>query len=228
MGRAILIFICSLIFTLGPLSLTEGWAEKPPNEWETFVNHYRSLVVDGKEELARRMLDQRSADIEEYVQTLSERDQEIWSRLIQTDGKAMEESGVESALTFLEAVSSEDRVLFLKGKVNELTYLVKMSEPENFLVQWEIIRPTLSRFSDQQEIMFTEQMIHQYTIQNSEMTQNRLIEQLNLLVKEEEADAIIWTILTVGGSILLTLVYVGGKKYRARSIIRHRLKDGNS
>lgn len=235
MGRAIILILSSLILTVTLINKTEGWTAEAPNRWESFIAQYRHLVSDGKDELAARMWKNTYPEMEKYVQTLTPDEYNLWSSL--TEGLKNKKQdwrfNVEPIFFFLEVTSSDKSDEILEKKLHQL---VRQVEKEHFtsrevIKQWKLVRPVINSYTIKEDVILVDEALYDWSNENSQTSRIAVINSLNNLMeplKSEESEAMIWMALIIGGSITLTLSYVGARMYRGRSKNRHKLKSGYS
>ncbi|QAS50796.1 hypothetical protein [Halobacillus litoralis] len=231
MGRAIII-LCSLIFTLIPLSQIEG-TEKNLSSWESFITQYNWLVMDEKYELADRLLNNRLPEMEQYVQTLSPRHQDTWRQLNETPAINSETKRSEQIIVFIEIFTSSQPHEIVREKLEVLSSSIE--NPQNSSLElnelWENISPAVSTIYEAEVVDTAKVSFNKLTVKDSMNERKQLIAHLNKIKQTDDGiagDAVIWTAFIVGGTILITLLYVSLRQFKSRSKIRHMVKSDNS
>ncbi|SFK00088.1 Sporulation protein YpjB (SpoYpjB) [Halobacillus dabanensis] len=235
MGRAIILILSSLILTLTLINNTEGWAAKAPDPWESFIAQYRHLVSDGKDELAERMWKNTYPKMEKYAQTLTPDEYNLWSSLTEdlNDKKHDMRFNVETIFFFLQVTSSDNSNAIIVERVHQLVRQVEQepSTSSEIINQWKLVKPVINSYTIKEDIILVDEALSDWSIANSQNSRTAVINSLNNLVeplKSDESEAVFWMALIVGGSITLTLSYVGARMYQGRSKNRHKLKSGSS
>ncbi|SDO93729.1 hypothetical protein [Halobacillus aidingensis] len=233
MGRAVLLFICSLIFTLVPSGLLHSWSEGP-SDWETFASQYRRLAADEKFDLAERLWNSKYAEMEQYVQTLPDHHKETWTHLdLYSSTDELEETKWEEGLlTFLEVTSSENPYPVIAEKLEHFSDRSVSSVPlEDIEEEWNMIRPVVMNYVDGAKMKEANQALHELSVIDSITGREKFSEKITELVKgksQQDWNAFLSTAIFIGGAILVTLLYVGAINYRESSKNRHRMKSGHS
>lgn len=233
MGRAMLLFICSLIFTLIPSGLVHSWSEGPP-DWESFASQYRRLAADGKLDLAERLWNSNYAEMEQYIQTLPDHQKETWTHLdVYSSTDELEETRwKEGLLTFLEVTSSDHPHSILAEKLGHLSDRSVSSVPlEEILDEWNWIRPVVINYADKAKVNEADQSLQELLIKDSMTARENFSGKIIALVKDksqQDGSAFLSTAIFIGGAILVTLLYVGAVNYKESSKNRHTMKRGNS
>ncbi|MGR9049941.1 hypothetical protein ACQ4XT_15050 [Halobacillus faecis] len=233
MGRVILVFICSLIFTLVPSGLTHSWSEESP-DWEAFATQYRRLAADGKFELAERLWNSKYAEMEQYVQTLSDDHKEAWIQLdIYSSTDDFKETRWEEGLiTFLEVSSSNNPYPVIAEKLEHFSNTsVTSVSLEDIQEEWNLIRPVVTNYVDVVKVNEVDQALHELAIIDSINGRENFSGKITELVKgqyQQDWNTFLSTAIFIGGAILVTLLYVGAINYRESSKNRHTMKSGHS
>ncbi|UOQ93566.1 sporulation protein YpjB [Halobacillus shinanisalinarum] len=227
MGRAILIcFVVSLSLWI-PNNGHHKYIHAEHNTWSSFTEQYRHLYHDEKYELANRMLNNRQKEMEQYISTLSNQHQEMFNKLIdpiisvQSQEQKVE---VEKFLSFINAMGSDhpqkyarQELQTLRNQINQIDQIDQ--DRASFVNNWKALLPTLQLYFDQKELSVVTQSVAVFG--NSEMlaTQQDVVRRLDKLLEDETPvinyDAFIWTAVIIGCTILITLIYVGARKYVA-------------
>lgn len=235
MGRAIILILSSLILTLTIINKTEAWTSDPSNQWDPFIAQYRLLVTDGKGELAERMWKNTYPEMEKYARSLTPDKYALWSTLTEDlkDKNQGLRFNVEPIFFFLEVTSSDN-----SGEIIEkwLDPLVRQVEEEqstynDIISYWDLVRPVINSYTIKEDIILVDKALKDWSIAESDTTKAAVVTSLDNLtkpLKSEESEAILWMAAITGGSITLTLSYVGARMYRGRSKNRHKLKSGPS
>jgi|GEM_PF-6825567 len=236
MGRAILVLLCSVIFTLTPMNkhlYLSGHSE----DWTSFFLQYKLLIQDGKYELAGKALNNRRAELENYMETLSPQKEEIGKELLQSvviDLQRTSSVEVDQLLTFMETVSANNHV----ENINTLVFNYKNSLGDNpYLTgeelqkEWEKVVPSLLTYYSYDQLIPIDEQLSQFTEGDSEQIRETIAVELNQLpeaVPTLSMEALIWTALIIGGTILITLAYVAFRKYQAINIVKGSNRRENS
>ncbi|SEH81088.1 Sporulation protein YpjB (SpoYpjB) [Halobacillus karajensis] len=232
MGRAFLLFICSLIFTLIPIGQFEARSETTPDQWESFIAQYRLLVADGKQDLAERLWNKKYLSMEQYAQTLTSTEQKTWDALLDdfSNSSHGDELTPEKIVTFLEVTSSDEPSHILSDKLGKIAEHSKTETLNDISKEWKVLRPVLFTYIEPDSIEAVDSILTDLNEHDTTMGRESLNQELNhiLIDKRAEMDAFIWTALLIGGAILFTLIYVSVRKYRARSRNRHKIRGGHS
>ncbi|MBN9653060.1 hypothetical protein J0K78_02190 [Halobacillus sp. GSS1] len=233
MGRVMLLFICSLIFTIVPSGLVHSWSEGSP-DWEAFASQYRRLAADEKFDLAERLWNSKYAEMEQYVQTLPDQHKEAWTRLdMYGSTKNLEETRWEEGLlTFLEVTSSDNPYPVITEKLEHFSDRSLSSVPlDDIEKEWNMIRPVVMNFVDKAKVQEADQALQELsivdTVTGREHFSGKIIE-LVQVKSQEDWNAFLLTVLFIGGAILVTLLYVGAINYRESSKNRHTMKSSHS
>ncbi|UOQ42725.1 sporulation protein YpjB [Halobacillus salinarum] len=236
MGRAMLLSFITVIFTLMPL-ITYGQMNTKSNDWDSFVSQYRLLVNDGKVELADRMLNNRLPDMEKYTETLPVKQREVWQKLVtpllnHNEGTPLTLKEAEPFLKYMDTLSFEDPA----QKVNEIfkdweNQLKQQTITSTELVSdWEALKPTASVFYSTAGLKQFSSSLEEWKLQNSDSTREQLVFSLNELIREHPAvldkEAFLITAIFVIGAILLTLAYVGIRKFIAEKE-KNKVRDNS-
>ncbi|REJ09712.1 hypothetical protein [Halobacillus trueperi] len=233
MGRAVLLFICSLIFTLVPSVHVHSWSEGP-SDWEAFASQYRRLAADEKFDLAERLWNSKYAEMEQYIQTLPDHHKETWKHLhLYSSTDELEETRWEEGLlTFLEVTSSENPYPVIAEKLDLFSDRSVSSVPlEDIEEEWNLIRPVVMNYVDRAKVKEANQALHELSIIDSITGRENFSKKITELVKgksQQDWNAFLSTAIFIGGAILVTLLYVGAINYRESSKNRHRMKSGHS
>ncbi|WP_394217375.1 hypothetical protein [Halobacillus trueperi] len=233
MGRAMLLFICSLIFTLIPSGLVHSWSEAPP-DWDSFASQYRRLAADGKFDLAERLWNSTYAEMEQYVQTLPDSHKESWTHLnIYSSTDDHEETRwKEGVITFLEVTSSDHPYPILAEKLEHLSDRTVSSVPiEDIKEEWNLIRPVVLNYVNKAKVNEADQSLQELSVMETHTGREHFSGKILELVKEksqQDWSTFLLTAIFIGGAILVTLLYVGAMNYRESSKNRHTMKSGHS
>ncbi|MCA1023278.1 hypothetical protein [Halobacillus litoralis] len=227
MGQVCKVVFISLIFTLMPLSLHAGWGEGATEQWDRFYNQYRSLLHDGKNETAERLLHSRVPDMEKYIEGLSAEDQAAWEHVSRS-----EEEGrlSETALIFFEVLASEDKERALEQKLMAF-HMGMFTVPVDHVIQdWETLEPVVMHVHASAETGQVRHALEQYQLQPTSESAAAASAMVEALINggSEENVSFIGMTAGVGGFIIAVLFYVGILKHPARSKIRHTIKERNS
>ncbi|MEC3885870.1 hypothetical protein VKA52_19285 [Halobacillus sp. HZG1] len=233
MGRVMLLFICSLIFTIVPSGLAHSWSEGSP-DWEAFASQYRRLAADEKFDLAERLWNSKYAEMEQYVQTLPDQHKEAWTRLDMygSTNNLEETRWEEGLLTFLEVTSSDNPYPVITEKLEHFSDRSLSSVPlDDIEKEWNMIRPVVMNFVDKAKVQEADQALQELSIVDSvtgrEHFSGKIIE-LVQVKSQGDWNAFLLTVLFIGGAILVTLLYVGAINYRESSKNRHTMKSSHS
>ncbi|GEN53931.1 hypothetical protein [Halobacillus faecis] len=233
MGRAMLLIICSLIFTLVPSGLVHSWSEGSP-DWESFASQYRRLAADGKFDLAERLWNSKYAEMEQYVQTLPDEHKDAWASLevhASTD-KLTETRWEEGLITFLIVTSSDDPYTAIEEKLESFSDLsVSSFSLEDIEEEWNMIRPVVMNYSDRSKVNEADQALQELSIMDTITSREYFIGKISELVKgnsQQDWNAFLSTAIFIGGAIIMTLLYVGAINYRESSKNRHTMRSGHS
>ncbi|KHE67330.1 hypothetical protein, partial [Halobacillus sp. BBL2006] len=123
MGRAILMILCSVLFALTPINHHGKMEIHASQEWDAFTVQFKYLVSDDKYELAERMLNNRLPQMEQYVETLTREQRQMWQTLVMplTTGSTEDfKRDSERFITFMEAVTDDDPAVFTEQALSEL------------------------------------------------------------------------------------------------------------
>lgn len=227
MGQVCKVVFISLIFTLMPLSLHDGWGEGAPEQWERFYSQYRSLLHDGKIEAAERLLHSRWTDMETYMRGVSEEDRTVWENL------NMSENGdrpSEAALLFFEVLTAPDRETAVEQKLAAFHEGLYSTPAEQVLLDWENLEPVVMHVYDTVDTRQLRQALEQHHLQPTAETAAYASAMVDALVQSSSGEGVSLqgTAAGVGGFILAVLFYVGVMKHPSRSKIRHTIKEHNS
>ncbi|MGI8315345.1 sporulation protein YpjB [Halobacillus mangrovi] len=236
MGRAILMILCSVLFALTPINHHGKMEVRASQEWDTFILQFQYLISDEKYELAERMLHNRLPQMEQYVETLSDEERSMWDILVEplaTNNSDDFNKDAARLVMFMNAVTDENPTLFTKQALIEISRdLQNVFIPvDDIAQQWDVLAPTVQVFYPGAEI-------EGITVSISSLNSNDTVEardtaflQLDDLIKNSKTptlDALLWTILTIGGTIILTLSYVSIRKFKGHKAMVHSRKSENS
>lgn len=235
MGRACVILLCSVFLTLTPVVIRYGWAEAPPDQWEHFIAQYRLLQADGKYALAERLWNNNYEEMEQYARTLPPEYQETWRKLIEgvSSTEGHEGSRRESLFIILETASSRDPQQLINHKVQELAIRVtdKTVSHSTLQKEWLSARPLVGFNLNEAELLNIDQSFVKLSERDSLAAREVLSQRMESLLTttdEVELVALFSTAMMIGGSIVMTLVYVATRKYKGSSKNRHKMKSGHS
>ncbi|ASF39673.1 hypothetical protein CEH05_11225 [Halobacillus halophilus] len=236
MGRAILVLLCSVIFTLTPMNkhlYLSGHSE----DWSAFFLQYKLLIQDGKYELAGKALNNRRAELENYMESLSPQKEEIGKELLQSlmvDLPKTNSVEIGQLLIFIETVSANNHV----ENINTLVFNYKNSLGDNpYLTggelqsEWEKVVPSLLTYYSYDQLIPIAEQLSQFAEGDSDQIRETLAVELNQLPEAVPAlsmEALLWTVLLIGGTILITLAYVAFRKYQAVATVEGSIKRENS
>ncbi|MGP4075309.1 sporulation protein YpjB [Halobacillus sp. K22] len=236
MGRAILVLLCSVIFTLTPMNkhlYLSGHSE----DWTSFFLQYKLLIQDGKYELAGKALNNRRVELENYMETLSPQKEEIGKELLQSVGFGQQRNNsveVDQLLTFIETVSANNHVESINTIVfnykNSLVDIHYLTE-EELQSEWEKVVPSLLTYYSYDQLIPIDEQLSQLAEGDSEQIRETIAVELNQLPEAVPAlsmDALLWTVSIIGGTILITLAYVAFRKYQAITIVKGSVRRENS
>ncbi|MCA1009451.1 sporulation protein YpjB [Halobacillus halophilus] len=236
MGRAILILLCSVIFTLTPMN-KHLYLSGNSEDWTPFFMQYKLLLQDGKYELASKVLNNRRTELENYLESLSPEKEEIGKELLQsvvTGKQGAQLADAERLVIFIETVNSTN---YLEN-INNLVFDYKKNlSADSYLTneelqnEWEKVVPSLlTYYSYDQLIPIGEQLSKLSEGDSYQIRETMAVEmdQLPEALPALSGDALLWTVVLIGGTILLTLAYVAAKKYQAIATVKGSIKRENS
>ncbi|MCP3030709.1 hypothetical protein LF817_05080 [Halobacillus sp. A1] len=219
MGRAIVVIFLLLS---GLFFISNSWifASEKNDTLDPFISQYEYLLQDQKVELATKMLNNRYSELESYFEGESEAQLETLNRLVQN---TIEDPyhHADTFILFVEAGVDPEPEKYLLSKVDELKVLVENAETSPSLVteKWANLEPAMSHYFKGESVNSITSTMDLYVNNPTAGTQQSLVRDLDHLILEEDEsltyDAFIWTAIIIGSTILLTLVYVGYRKYRA-------------
>ncbi|WP_209122613.1 sporulation protein YpjB [Alkalihalobacillus sp. BA299] len=134
------------------------------------------------------------------------------------------EQSIMKSLNELKGTMQQKDAQAFRHKVNEFLRLYQMIRPALLVsVEGEQVQKieSLVQFMDR----YGTDMIHDTSMQKQLFVMEKEFQNLYQQVKEDSADpSLIWVMLTIGGMIIMSLSYVGWKKYRAE---KRRVKERN-
>ncbi|MFQ3542995.1 sporulation protein YpjB [Halobacillus rhizosphaerae] len=237
MGRAVLLTMVTVVFLLMPL-ITYGQMASKQAEWDSFTTQYRYLINDGKFELAERMLNNRLPEMEQYIETLPNLQQKEWKILVQpllnqSGNTIVKPADAEPFLFYMETISMDNPEAALNSQLNDWSERISKHEmnSEQLLSVWNVYEPAIQVFYSRQGVSQLSRHIDEWQKQEAG-EKEQVIESLQKLTAEHPLalsnDAFIMTAMIIGCSILLTLSYVGLRKFKAeKSEITVRRKSNS-
>ncbi|SFF61683.1 Sporulation protein YpjB (SpoYpjB) [Halobacillus alkaliphilus] len=236
MGRAILILLCSVIFTLTPMNkhlYLSGHSE----DWTVFFLQYKLLIQDGKYELASKALNNRRTELENYLESLSPQKEEIGKELLQsvvTSEQGANSADADRLFIFIETVNPTN---YLEN-INNLVFNYKKNlDADSYLTdeelqnEWEKVVPSLLTYYSYEQLIPIGEQLSQLSDGDSYQIRETMAVELDQLPEALPAlsgEALLWTVLLIGGTILITLAYVAARKYQAIAIVKGPIKRENS
>ncbi len=225
MGRAVLLSMITVVFLLMPL-ITYGQMDSKQAEWDSFTTQYRYLINDGKFELAERMLNNRLPEMEQYIETLPTQQQKEWKILVQpllnqSGNTIVKPADAEPFLFYLETISMDNPEAALNSQLNDWSERISKHEmnSEQLLAVWNVYEPAIQVFYSSQGVSQLSRDVNEWQKQEAGEKQQQVIESLQMLTAEHppalSKDAFLMTAMVIGCSILLTLSYVGLRKFKA-------------
>ncbi|WP_082234005.1 sporulation protein YpjB [Halobacillus massiliensis] len=219
MGRAIAAVL--LVMLVSILLCVQAAASTSPGQgkWDSFVTQYQFLIADNKIELADKMLNNRRAEMESYYEEKPKEQRILFEQLMAQTVEAPEDPG--KFLTFLEVTANPEPELLLARKADSIQENVLKSKfiPEKNLAIWEQLVPTLSLYFNEGEVQDAAIAMNSYVNTETEDSQKIVVDSLEPITAASEEDlrynTVVWTVILIGTSILLTLGYVSYRKYQA-------------
>ncbi|MBM7552480.1 sporulation protein YpjB [Thalassobacillus pellis] len=212
-------------------------AKPVPGYLTQFVEEYYSAVKDGDLTLSYNLLRYNEKGLEEYIQEhqpmYMEKFLELKNKIVRQKGslKGKTGTGHSQMVLLLDVLIHEDARYFQHEK-NRLAEVIDQYhnsivpsaslDVTSIISNWEIMLPAA-------EIVFTKEVYDQFetyyqmlvksdTPAEIERTLSLSLELMSKNAPDSkvfELDALLWTIIIVGGCIIVTLSYVGYKKYQA-------------
>ncbi|WP_431799133.1 sporulation protein YpjB [Halobacillus andaensis] len=230
MGRAILIVFLT---AAGMIFLCSHWASASTEkeQWQSFVQQYSYLIEDGKYELAEKMLDNRYDDLASYYEEKSVPHLQTFNQLAE-DFKQNPQNA-DALMEFIELSLAENEEADVVERLKEIQVLVENSEADRVSVmeKWTNLSPLLKLNFPKQDVESATTAFLNYGETSTLDSQQTVLNYLDHVVPEEtnnKYDAFIWTAIIIGGSILITLVYVSYRKYRAEKEYQQKKQKLNS
>lgn len=236
MGRAILMILCSVLFALTPINHHGKMEIRASQEWDIFILQFQYLISDEKYELAERMLHNRLPQMKQYVETLSPEERSMWHILVEplaTNSSADFKKDAGRLVTFMNAITDENPALFTEQALSEIRQdLQNVFMPvDNIVQQWDILAPTVQVFYPEAEIERITVSISRLNANDTVAARDTAFLQINDLIKNSKnptLDALLWTALTIGGTIILTLSYVSIRKFKGhKAMVRSRRSENS-
>ncbi|WP_181348265.1 sporulation protein YpjB [Thalassobacillus sp. CUG 92003] len=249
MGRVLkiagLILLCIFLFPNGIKA--EGLNQ---DDMQQFIRQYHHLLIDDKIELSKRMYNLNKDKLGAYVEANHKSQRPLFEELIakldSAEGERAEWTTYSYGLVVLldSMVEQNSGKLYrasvaeLKQETQNINYTPDASA-ENALRHventWQQIAPATEMLhsSDKRQTMdlLVEQLTAQTDPEEMEYWSSQLLEMLSDEPLETETgmsrDALFWTVLIVGGCIILTLAYVGYRKYEAEKAERVKAKSNS-
>jgi hypothetical protein len=236
MGRAILAILCSVLFALTPINHHGKMEIHASQEWDAFTVQFKYLVSDDKYELAERMLNNRLPQMEQYVETLTLEQRQMWQTLVMplTTGSSQDfKKDSERFIMFMEAVTDDDPDLFAEQALSEFrTDLENVFIPVDRISQkWERLEPTIQVFYPNVEIEDVTASILTLNLSDTIETRKTALIQIDDILEHTTSlnlDALLWTAFMIGGTIILTLSYVSIRKFKGGQATLPSRKSENS
>ncbi|WP_173916312.1 sporulation protein YpjB [Halobacillus sp. Marseille-Q1614] len=219
MGRAIAAVLLMMLVSI--LLCVQATATTSPDhgKWDSFVTQYHYLLADGKTELAEKMLNNRLSEMETYYEGQPIQQEQTFEKLKSEAVEAPEKAA--RFLSFLEVSANPEPKQLLALKTSALQVQVKEAEisPQAAAEQWEQLLPVMGIYFPTDQIEAVSQIMSGYVMNGSPDSVQPLIDSLEVLAVEAEKDtqydAVIWTVIIIGTTILLTLGYVSFRKFQA-------------
>ncbi|WP_079530115.1 sporulation protein YpjB [Halobacillus hunanensis] len=237
MGRALLLcfVVCLSLFVPSFNDSKHIYADH--NTWSEFSDQYRHLVEDEKYGLANRMVNNRRTEMEQYINTLSTQHQETFYELIQPivkEQKDISNSEVNKFLFYVNIVGSHRPEDSIRNELHSLREQLSQADVPvaDIASRWQSLLPTLKLYLERDEFKPVSQSIEDYTRSETLAAKQEVDNQLDKLLDDKSSligfDAFLWTAAIIGTTILITLIYVGTRKYVAEKREKHARDKLNS
>ncbi|RWZ60282.1 hypothetical protein EQV77_03030 [Halobacillus fulvus] len=219
MGRALVIIGISLVLAL-LLSVQATGMQSEQKEWKAFSDQYKYLIQDQKQSLADQLLHNRLNEMGKYIETQPELVRLAWS-----DMKAELEAEPNSPLhkerffVFIDSLVNDDPVTFTKSQLKEFQMkVVDVTVSEGVLQEdWQRISPVVqAHFGQEETFRKLNLLVDSLSVDHTIEMREDVSEQIDLLyTKKNMEEALFWTAVLIGGTIIVTLIYVSCRKYAA-------------
>ncbi|MCP3025872.1 sporulation protein YpjB [Halobacillus sp. A5] len=230
MGRAVLIVSLTL---LGFMFAYSQWvsADTKDKDWSAFVAQYTYLIADGKYELAEKMLENRYEDLAVYYEERSPAHRETFDQLAENVKRDSYEA--QSLIQFFEFSLTSDEEKAVIEKLKEIQLLVENSDADRTIVmdEWTSLSPVIGITFPEADVESVSNALENYYQSNTLNSQQTVLYYLKELIPEETErtyDAFIWTAAIISGTIIVTLAYVGYRKYKAEKAQQRKKQKLNS
>ncbi|MFD2925792.1 sporulation protein YpjB [Halobacillus naozhouensis] len=237
MGRALMLCFVVCLSLFVPNINESKYINADHHSWSVFSEQYYHLMEDEKYGLANRMLNNRRAEMEQYINTLSKQHQETFYELIQPiarEQRDISEMEVDKFLFYVETVGNHRPEDFIRNELHSLReHLSQADVPATEVVShWQSLLPTLKLYIEQEGLDPVSQAIEDYTSSGTLVAKQEIAKQLDKLLDDKSSligfDAFLWTAAVIGATILITLIYVGARKYVAEKREKHARDKLNS
>ena len=217
MGRAVLIcLISSLIFTLTP----HVQGETSEENLQSFAIQYSYLIQDGRHSLADKLLHKRMPEMEKYMEAQPEEYTQAWKEVVNPllNGEANQRN-TDKLSTFLDFLSTGDRENWVQEQVDLVGEQVRnvYIPAEQIQEKWNELLPILPVVEDEAIVTQANILMDELIVRDHVEKREELLDVLEQLKDREsfQMDALLWTAIVIGGTIIITLLYVAVRRWMA-------------
>lgn len=228
MIRAILLIICVMLWT--SITIVPMVSGNNPNEWDNFEKQYTQLLEDNKKSLAQKMLDKRLPLMEQYAKRLPEKQFQQWKTLLLPvkNGQA-NQMQLSQFFTYMDYIYANDSTAWLKEEISQLRRQAGDVQVSSQQLQsnWKVIEPVLISFIPQEGLTEVSAAVSHITSNDAFYAREFLLQELDKLQLPSATakDAILLTALIIGGAIIITLIYVAYRKFKASKETLHKSEN---
>lgn len=217
MGRAVLVcLISSLFFTHTPTV----YGDYAYSDWEDFADQYQLLIQDGRHSLASKLMNKRLPELETYMKDQSEEVQEVWKQISKPFYD--EVPSIDEAVDlrrFVEFLYASDQETWVDSQWNLFRNdVIDVYLPSEEIKQkWDMLYPFFSLNQNEERLSSIDVTVTQLSQTDTISTRQHLVKQMEEEKVERtfQENAFMVTIFIIGGAIILTLVYVAGRRFVA-------------
>ncbi|MBA2173891.1 hypothetical protein H0266_03155 [Halobacillus locisalis] len=154
------------------------------------------------------------------METQSKQSEQAWSEVVTPllNGETNRENA-EKLSTMLEFLSAKDHETWIQEQIVSMEEQVRnvYIPADQIEQQWNELLPILPVVEDQSLVSQTDTLMDQLVIRDHVQNRQEILKALKEMKEREsfQLDALVWTAIVIGGTIILTLFYVAVRRWLA-------------